>query len=118
MKVAVLDDSEVMCSILKEIVSFMGFEVATFERVAPFIQSVRREIPDYLIIDAILQEDEDTNGLEVIEQVRQLPGLEASHYILLTANPAMFPPRERLHERQIELLTKPCSLEDLEMALV
>lgn len=116
MKVVVLDDSQVMCSILKEIVSFMGFEVATFERVAPFLQSVRCETPDYLIVDAILQEE--TNGLEVIEQVRQLPGMEASRYILLTANPAMFPLRERLHQRQIELLTKPCSLEDLKMALV
>src|SRR3954451_9633624 len=116
MKVAVLDDSKVMCSVLQEIVSFMGFEVATFERVAPFIQSGRLEIPDYLIVDAMLQDD--ANGLEVIEQVRQLPGLEASHYILLTANPAMFRLRERLHERHIELLTKPCSLEDLELALV
>jgi len=115
MKVAVLDDSDVMCAVLGEIVSFLGYEVTTFERVAPFIQSVRQETPDYLIVDAFLPGD--TNGLQVIEQVRNLPGMEASRYILLTASPAMLPLRDRLQQRQIELLTKPCSVEDLQMAL-
>jgi len=116
MKVAVLDNSEVMRSILAEIVSFLGYDVITFEQVAPFIQCVRHEIPDYLIVDAFLQEE--TNGLEVIEQVRCLPGLEAARYILITASPSMLPLYERLEQRHIGLLTKPCTLEDLQMALV
>lgn len=99
MKVAVLDDSDVMCAVLGEIVSFLGYEVTTFERVAPFIQSVRQETPDYLIVDAFLPGD--TNGLQVIEQVRNLPGMEASRYILLTASPAMLPLRDRLQQRRI-----------------
>ncbi len=115
-KVAVLDDSAVMCSILEDMVSYMGHEVHTFERVEPFLQSVKDDAPDFLIVDAMLQDD--ANGLEVIEQARLLPGMEASRYILLTANTAMIYLRERLQKRQIELLTKPCSLEDLQMVLV
>ncbi len=116
LKVAVLDDNEVMRSVLGEIVAFLGHEVTTFERIAPFIESVRQFIPDRLIVDAML--GETANGLDVIEQVRRLPGMESSRFILLTASLSISPLRERLHERHIELLSKPCSLEELEMALV
>lgn len=114
-KVVVLDDNEVMRSVLSDIVSYMGHEVMAFERVAPFMASVQSAPPDYVIVDANLQDE--ANGLEVIEQVRNMPGMQDLRYILITANSAIAPLRQRLEQRQIEFLSKPCSFDDLAMAL-
>lgn len=115
-KVVVLDDNAAMRSVLSDIVSFMGHEVSAFAKIDPFLETVRRETPDCLIVDAMLLEDR--NGLDIINQVQHMAGMESSRYILLTASTELNPLRERLKQHQIELLTKPCSLEDLEMALI
>lgn len=114
--VVVLEDSEIMRSVLSEIVSFMGYEVSAFGKIAPFLEQVRCSPPDRIIVDASL--GGNLNGLDIIEQIRHLAGMESSHYILMTANPAIIPLRERLEQRNIKLIGKPCSFEDLEIALV
>ena len=115
-RVIVLDDSEIMRSVLSEIVSFMGYEVSAFGKVAPFLEQVRCHPAERIIVDASL--GGNLNGLDIIEQIRHLAGMEGSQYILMTANPAMAPLRERSEQRKIKLLGKPCSFEDLEIALV
>ncbi len=114
-RVIVLDDNAAMRAVLSDIVAYMGHEVSAFARIDPFLETVRRETPDCLIVDAMLQEKR--NGLDVIDQIQHMAGMQSSRYILLTASLELIPLRERLKERQIELLTKPCSLDDLEMAL-
>ena len=115
-KVIVLDDNVTMCAVLNDIVSYLGYEVSTFNQVELFLESVQREKPECLIVDANLRDQR--NGLDVIEAARLLPGMEDSHYILLTASRELTSLKPRLKQRQIEVLTKPCSLEELEMALV
>ncbi len=114
-KVVVLDDNEVMLAVLGEIAAFLGHEVSTFERVEPFLQNIKEETPAYVIVDAILYNHGD--GLEVIEQVRNMPGMAASHYILVTASVLILEQRSQILQRQISLLSKPCSFEDLEILL-
>ena len=115
-KVIVLDDNAAMLAVLSEIVGYMGHEVLTFERVEPFLEQMQHEIPDCLIVDARLKDH--CNGLDVIEQVQHMPGTESLRYILLTASSELLPLRSHLRQRHIELLTKPCSIAELEMALV
>jgi CheY-like chemotaxis protein len=114
-KVIVLDDNEEMRNVLKEIVSFMGYDVQAYGQVEPFIESVAHQSPDCVIVDAML--GQGANGLDVIERVRTLPGTQISRYILMSANPALQQISPRLDEREITFLPKPCHYEDLEVAL-
>lgn len=115
-KVMVLDDNEVMRNVIRDIVSFMGHEVETYDQIETFIQEVKKHTPQYIIVDAQLQDR--ANGLDVIEKVRQLPGMQSSRCILMSANPALNHIRTRLRQREIKFLPKPCSFEELETALV
>lgn len=114
--VMVLDDNEIMRKVIQDIVSYMGHEVKTYAQAEPFIRGVEKHAPQYVIVDAQLQDR--VNGLDVIEQVRQLVGLPRPRCILMSANPALVQIQTRLQQRQIHFLTKPCSIEELETVLV
>jgi len=81
MKVAVLDDSKMVTSILKK--DLKGIvEVVEFNSVREFLQDVRINSYDLIFIDINMPQ---RNGLDVINEIKDYPHLINSKIVVITA---------------------------------
>jgi len=81
MKVAILDDSKMVTSILKK--DLKGIvEVVEFNSVREFLQDVRINSYDLIFIDINMPQ---RNGLDVINEIKDYPHLINSKIVVITA---------------------------------
>lgn len=71
-KVLIIDDDTTMVSLLRTLLEMDGFEVAETKNWKKILDTVRAEKPDLVLMDFYLP---DTNGLEVINQIRISPDI-------------------------------------------
>jgi DNA-binding response OmpR family regulator len=73
-KVLLAEDDATMVSLLKIFLDMEGFQVATLlDQEGDFIENIRRENPDVLLLDVFLGE---WNGVDIIRRMRQAPDLK------------------------------------------
>jgi CheY-like chemotaxis protein len=68
-KVWILDDDEVMCTLLLEQFRMIGWSLQAFHRPLLLLESLQAVQPDLLILDMCLP---DKHGIEVLSRVRHL----------------------------------------------
>jgi DNA-binding response OmpR family regulator len=68
-KVWILDDDEVMCTLLLEQFRMIGWSLQAFHRPLPLLESLQAVQPDLLILDMCLP---DKHGIEVLSRVRHI----------------------------------------------
>ncbi len=78
-KVMLAEDDQTMVSLLKTLLRMEGFEVIALDGDADIAASVRREIPDVLLLDVHL---ENQNGLEVLEAIRDSEDTRATRIVM------------------------------------
>ncbi|WP_303851586.1 response regulator [Seleniivibrio woodruffii] len=67
-KVLIIEDETQIASILKDYFQQSGFEVHTLDSGAKAVESIKKLVPDAVILDLMLP---DTDGLEICRQVRK-----------------------------------------------
>ena len=73
-KVLLADDDFTMVALLRTLLGFEGYQVATLmDKKGDILENLRRENPDILLIDIFLG---DRNGLDVVRQIRTMPDLK------------------------------------------
>ncbi|MBI4516358.1 MAG: response regulator [Deltaproteobacteria bacterium] len=82
-KVLVVDDSSMMCLLLRRILVARGYQVIEARDGATAVRHYESERPDAVVLDLNL---EDISGIEVLERLRQIDG--APRVILASATSA------------------------------
>jgi len=67
-KVLIVDDDRTMISLLKILLEMDGYEVANISVGGQFINKVRNEKPDLVLMDVFLA---DSDGTEILKQLRK-----------------------------------------------
>lgn len=67
-KILIIEDEKQICDILKDYFDQAGFETHALQSGAKAVDSVKKLIPDAIILDIMLP---DTDGLEICRQVRK-----------------------------------------------
>lgn len=108
-----VDDDRNFLRILSYQVRELGFEVSAFQSPREALDRIREyEAPDVVITDLRMPEMDGFQFLErVVEAERNLP------VIVLTAHGSSDLAAEAFRHGAFEFLTKPCRLQELELAL-
>ena len=79
-KVMLAEDDATMLSLLKTLLSLEGFEVVNVDFDSEGVmEALRREMPDVLLLDVHLP---NQNGIEVLREIRQDSALKETHVIM------------------------------------
>lgn len=81
-KILVIDDSELMLNIIKDVIADAGYNVITTSSGKEGLELVRKEKPDLVLLDLIMPE---MNGFEVCEALRADDSNNLLPIIILTA---------------------------------
>jgi two-component system, OmpR family, response regulator MprA len=109
-RIVVIDDDDILCSVLGTTLEGDGFDVWTAPDGAPGLELVRQVRPDVVILDLQLASE---NGMHVLVRLRALGQAGQVPVVLLTAADDG-EHRRQGHERGADLyLTKPVDLEHL-----
>jgi CheY-like chemotaxis protein len=74
LKVLLAEDDTTMVALLKTLLSMEGYQVATLlDKTGDILENIRVAKPDILLIDIFLG---DSNGLDIVRQIRQMPDLK------------------------------------------
>ena len=74
LKVLLAEDDTTMVTLLKTLLSMEGYQVATLlDKTGDILENIRVAKPDILLIDIFLG---DSNGLDIVRQIRQMPDLK------------------------------------------
>lgn len=110
-RILLIEDDELLRENLAEALEFEGFEVWAATGGREGLELVRSAVPDLIICDVLMP---GITGLNVVQEVRALPGAIAKTPIILFSALA--------HRKDIQVglaigatlyLTKPCSLTEL-----
>jgi signal transduction histidine kinase/CheY-like chemotaxis protein len=83
-QVLTIDDEQGFCQLIKQILETTGrpFEVQYAHNGQDGLEAIRTHLPDLVLLDMMMP---DLDGLQVLEKMRQEPGLATIPVILLTA---------------------------------
>ena len=108
--IAILDDEPDILKLVSMHLVRAGFEVLSFDRAMPMLESLLHRVPDLLILDLMLP---DMHGTEVCRKIRSDPATSSLPVIMLTA---MVDEPDRITGLEIgadDYVTKPFSPREL-----
>lgn len=109
-KVMIVDDDLTIIMTMKRYIANAGFDVVTASNGKEAIAKAQTEMPDLIVMDAVMPE---MNGLQAIREIRQLEPLKKIPIIMMTGLKA---DEDRMSAREsgaTEFLKKPVKGEDL-----
>ena len=106
--VLVIDDEEVICSLIKDTLSEKGYSVVTAQDAKEGLQIAQQNIFDVILIDLRMP---DLDGLTVLENIKQYD--LNNTVIMITGYPSFETVKEALHLGAFDYLPKPFDLEAL-----
>jgi CheY-like chemotaxis protein len=81
-RILLVDDDSTMVGLLKILLTMEGYQVATLmDKPGDILENIRLAKPDILLIDIFLG---DQNGLDIVRQVRQLPGMRRIKIVMVS----------------------------------
>lgn len=83
-KVFITDDSEMYIEIMKALLSDDDFVVEATTDALETIEKIKSFDPDVIVIDLVMP---DKSGTELIEEIRNTPGICKIPILLISANP-------------------------------
>lgn len=78
-KVMLAEDDQTMVSLLKTLLRMEGFEVMALDGDADIMASVQHDVPDVLLLDVHL---ENQNGLEALDAIRKSEQIRSTRIIM------------------------------------
>lgn len=111
-KILIVDDEPDICQLVSERLTELGFEVATANRGQAMWEEIDRKTPDLIIMDIFLP---DKDGVELFQELRQIPRFEKTPVVFLTALAQGTKPQlAGIDDLSYTVLPKPTNLEDVE----
>ena len=81
-RILLVDDDSTMVGLLKILLTMEGYQVATLmDKPGDILENIRLAKPDILLIDIFLG---DQNGLDIVRQVRQIPGMRRIKIVMVS----------------------------------
>ena len=83
-KVLLIEDDDIMISLLKTLLGMDGYEVVVFKSGEDVLQVVQREQPDVILLDVNLKNlgINHVTGLDLVEQIRSYKDIKHTGVIL------------------------------------
>lgn len=78
-KVMIVDDDRNMVSLLKILLEMDGFEVVNLPQVVEFIDKVRTEEPDLVLLDVFMS---NIDGKELMAELRKTEGVQTTKVVM------------------------------------
>jgi len=111
--ILVIDDEEVICSLIKDTLSEKGYSVTTTQDAKEGLQITQQNSFDAILIDLRMP---DLDGLTVLEKIRQYD--PDNTVIMITGYPSFETVKEALHLGAFDYLPKPFDLEALLFTII
>ena len=106
--VLVVDDEEELCRTIEKVLSRAGCRVRSIQEGRKCIKEIRRELPDVILLDLVLN---DTDGLTVLSEIKEIePELPI---IMLTAHETVQTAVEAMRRGAFHYMPKPFDNDDL-----
>ncbi|MBR4878885.1 MAG: response regulator transcription factor [Clostridia bacterium] len=109
-KIHILEDDENIRGLICYALASQGFDAVGYERAAGFIDAVKADLPDLVILDIMLP---DEDGLSVLKKIRADAALEDIPVIMLTAKSSEFDKVKGLDSGADDYMAKPFSVLEL-----
>lgn len=103
-KILVIEDEDAIRELITDILENEGYEVASAEDGPHGITLVEDFLPDLILCDIMMP---DISGYDVLNQVRQLPAIEATPFVFLTAKASRSDQRHGMELGADDYLSKP-----------
>lgn len=110
MKIFIVEDDQNIRELILYTLKHQGYEAEGFEKPSLFRQRLREEIPDLLILDLMLPEED---GITILKSLRGTHGFEKLPIILLTAKSSEFDKVVGLDAGADDYITKPFGMMEL-----
>ena len=105
-----LEDDDSIRKLVVYTLTSQGMEAKGFERPSLFWRALDQQVPDLLLLDIMLPEED---GLQVLKKLRERPAARKLPVLLLTAKSAEYDKVIGLDAGADDYLTKPFSVEEL-----
>ena len=109
-QILVVEDQSATSDLIAEVLTDEGSEVQVVETIEKARQSLRRALPDVVVLDRSLP---DGDGLELLRELRREPRSSALPVLILTAKKAVEERVSGLKGGADDYLTKPFNTEEL-----
>lgn len=110
LKIHILEDDENIRGLICYALSSQGFDAVGHERAKGFIDEIKADMPDLVILDIMLP---DEDGLSVLKKIRADIKLEDIPVIMLTAKSSEFDKVKGLDSGADDYMAKPFSVLEL-----
>ncbi len=111
-KILIIDDEEMLCESLKDILQEDGYEVVTATTALSALAEIEKDIPDVIISDINLP---DINGLELLKRIKnECPEIEI---IIMTAFGEAESYMQAREKGAFEYITKPINIPVLKLMI-
>lgn len=110
--ILVIDDEEVICNLIKDVLTEKGYSVTTFQDAKRGIEAVRNSSFDAILIDLKMPE---IDGLSLLKEIR--PRLTENVVIVITGYPSFETVKESLHLGAFDYISKPFDLDELSFTI-
>jgi len=78
-RILVVDDDQIMVSLLHTLLQLDGFEVLSGQPNVPFLESARASRPDLILMDVFLR---GTDGLDLLSQLKSDPEMSGTPVVM------------------------------------
>ncbi|MBI5058137.1 MAG: sigma-54-dependent Fis family transcriptional regulator [Nitrospirae bacterium] len=111
-KVFILDDDELILSMLNKVLKKEGYEVRTENRTEDIIKKIRSWAPDVVLLDIRLPE---RSGIEILQDIKK-EGL-VTEVIMLTADDTAETAVKAMKLGAVDYLTKPFDIDEVKIVI-
>lgn len=110
--ILIVDDDEVMCHTLSDVLKKMSYEVITVQTGEDAFQSLRESTFDLILLDIVLP---DMNGLDVLKKIREIDS--DSFVIMMTAYADVQTAVTAMKEGAYDYINKPFEIDELRLII-
>jgi DNA-binding NtrC family response regulator len=110
--ILIVDDDEVMCSTLADVLKKMSYEVTTVQTGEDALNPLREGIFDLILLDMILP---DMNGLDVLKKIREIDS--DSFVIMMTAYADVQTAVTAIKAGAYDYINKPFEIDELRLTI-
>lgn len=105
----IIDDSEDMCTSLKEVFTDIGYKADIATNRIDAIKLLKKNVYDIILVDLVLEKFK--GGVSVIKKIKEM-GLDSSVFVM-SAHQKEGLIKEAMDSGAVKLFTKPFEVEDL-----
>lgn len=113
-KILVVEDDQPILELMDLMIHRLGFEPVLVTNGLDALESVKRDPPALILLDIMMM---PINGWEFLERLRGEYGFREIPVIIFTASPSVEERMAQLHDRNLGVLHKPVTYDELRQGI-